>query len=256
MNAKKEEKAEAEKVLAEMKDLAAEKSKMYTDQEAEKSMGEAALKEAIGFLQKIYEGEGSSARAAGPSGSVKTRATNGGGIIKMLTGIMEDYAWDADVANMEMQCNEGDTYKARSGDVTSSCTDGVSRQGAATDPPTPVRASELLQLQKDISTKEGDISTLKGEIDILDGAIKDEKNTLADGIKTRDEKKGVLDSAISALKARQEACVNANDSFEARQKRREEEIAALKDALAILETHSKNSELGAAGSSFLAVRSS
>ena len=56
---------------------------------------------------------------------------------------------------------------------------------------------------------------------------------------------GLLETAKSTLKARQDACVNAGDSFEARQKRREEEIAALKEALGILEEHSKNSETGA-----------
>jgi hypothetical protein len=242
------EKTEAENTLAEMKQLAADKGTMYTEQEAEKSGGEAALKEAISFLKEIYEGDASSARAAGPSAGTKTRATNGGGIITMLSGIQEDYGWDADVANMEMQCNKKDSYLPRGGADSVSCNDGVARKGT----PGSVRASELFELQNNIDTKENDISLLEQKISGLDSEIKTEKGTLADNEESRDQKKGLLESAKDALKARQQACVNANDSFEARQKRRQEEISALKEALEILETHSKNAELGGPAPAFLA----
>merc|ERR1712194_294164 len=245
--AKNSEKSESEQVLAEMKELAAHKDKMYTEQEAEKTAGDHALGEAIGFLGNIYEGEGATSRAAGSSGGVKTRATNGSGIIAMLTGIREDYAWDADVANMEMQCNDSDSYTPRGASEAIGCLNGVARKGEPTSPHTPVRSSELSELQKSIGTKESEIMALSGEIALPKGAMSEEKVTLADAKKSRTEKSGLLQSAKSALKARQEACVNANDSFESRQKRRKEEVAALKDALSILESHSQNSELGAGG---------
>jgi len=54
---------------------------------------------------------------------------------------------------------------------------------------------------------------------------------------------GLEKSASAAHKARQKACVNLEDTFEARSKRREEEIAALEAALEVLETHSKNAEV-------------
>lgn len=227
--------------IAEMTALAADRDAMYTKELNEKNSAEAALEEAIQFLKDIYAGSAESDRAGGPSGTVKARSTNGGGVIKMLVDIKKDFTWDADVANMEVACKTKEkaaTYKKRSGDGQSGCLDGLVKDGE-------VRESEQYELSQNILREEKRVEEkLKPKIAGLEKDISDEEVALDGHRDDRDEHNGLLDAAKAKLKARQEACVNAGDQFEARKKRREEEIASLKEALQILESHSKNSETG------------
>jgi len=162
------------------------------------------------------------------------RTTSGGSVINLLEGIESDYSWAADQAKMETGCVAEDSFETRKGE-TIGC-DGVIVDGDKN------YESEQYKNQESKETMEHDIGECKKEITRLEGEIDTETVNLEKYTEEQSTKKGSLETAKEILKARQEACVNAGDQFEARKKRREEEIAALKDALQILETHSKDAE--------------
>ncbi|CAD7960177.1 unnamed protein product [Amoebophrya sp. A120] len=221
------EKETLETDLAALEKLMGEKDSYYKDLLEEKVSGEAALQEAIGFLKEIY-GES----ATGDFSSQRT--TSGGSVIDLLTGIESDYSWAADQAKMESGCVAEDSFETRKGENIG-C-DGVIVDGDKN------YESEQYKNQERKETMEKDIAECEKEIERLTGEIDTEKVNLEKYQEQQSTKKGALETAKEILKARQEACVNAGDQFEARKKRREEEIASLKDALQILETHSKDAE--------------
>jgi chromosome segregation ATPase len=94
------------------------------------------------------------------------------------------------------------------------------------------------------------IQDLKDTIDTLTADIADTNEKIGTEETNRDEAAdlekqyhGLEKGAEAALKARQKACVNLEDTYEARTKRRKEEIEALEAAVEVLETHSKNAEV-------------
>lgn len=98
-------------------------------------------------------------------------------------------------------------------------------------------------LSDSIAELKGTIATLEGDIDDTKGKIGVEETNHDEAADLEKQFAGLEKSAEAALKARQKACVNLEDTYEARTKRREEEIQALEAALEVLETHSKNAEV-------------
>jgi hypothetical protein len=198
---------------------------------------------AIVVLQEAFAGEAADNRSNAASTQVKTRANTGATIINLLKKILGEEKDEAEIANMEIQCKSTDTYKPLNESPNAPCSGGyVYAGGAKHAPSTTFETVELIE------EKDQDIVDLTKEIQGLKKVIEDTKVSLEANTEDRDAKDGMLDTAKKDLKARQEACVNAGDSFEARGKRRKEEMAALKEALEILESHSGNSEKGAAAS--------
>jgi len=99
------------------------------------------------------------------------------------------------------------------------------------------------KLSDSIAELNGTITTLETDIDTTKGKIGVEETNHDDAVKLEKKFAGLAKSAESALKARQKACVNLEDTYEARTKRRKEEIQALEAAVEVLETHSKNGEV-------------
>lgn len=97
-------------------------------------------------------------------------------------------------------------------------------------------SDSIQELKNTISTLETDISTTEGKIGV-------ETTNHDEASKLEKQYHGLEKTAESALKARQKACVNLEDTYEARTKRRKEEVEALEAALEVLETHSKNAEV-------------
>ncbi|CAD7955997.1 unnamed protein product [Amoebophrya sp. A25] len=223
--------------LSELEKLMAEKDAYYKALLEEKVAGEAALQEAIGFLQEIY-GE------TGGSGDFNSqRTTSGGSVIKLLQNLEADYGWAADQAKMETGCIAASSFADRKGET-------IGCDGVIVNEESAQYESEQYKNQERKITLETDIGVSAKEIQKLEIGIDTETVNLEKFQKEMETKNGALETAKEILKARQEACVNAGDQFEARKKRREEEIAALKDALGVLETHSKDSEendMGALG---------
>jgi len=98
-------------------------------------------------------------------------------------------------------------------------------------------------LSESIATLELAKEKTEGEIKTTEEDIGTETISHDDAKKLEKQFKGLAKTASTALKARQKACVNLEDTYEARTKRREEEVAALEAALEVLETHSKNAEV-------------
>lgn len=86
------------------------------------------------------------------------------------------------------------------------------------------------------------ILLLQTDIGVAEGNIGVETTNHDEAGKLEKQYHGLERTAESALKARQKACVNLEDTYEARTKRRKEEIQALEGALDVLDTHSKNGE--------------
>jgi len=220
--------------LKELEKLMADKDSYYKALLEEKVAGEAALKDAIAFLQEIY--------GQTPTGDANSqRTTSGGSVIKLLEGLEADYTWAADQAKMETGCVDQTMFKDRKEQEIACSGVIVSADGANYE-------SEQYKNKESKETLEDDITASKKTIDELETDIDTEKVNLEKFTDERNTKLGSLETAKEILKARQEACVNAGDSFEARKKRREEEIAALKDALTVLESHSKDAEENDMGS--------
>lgn len=232
---------EAEKTKAELEEVLASKVQLSEEILTEKKASINGIDGAIVVLQEAFAGEGKAARDGAASTQVKTRGNTGATIINLLKKILGEEKDEAEIANMEIQCKSADAYKPLSDDPEAPCEGGYVYAGGAKHAPSTTYETVGL-----IEEKKQDITTLEGEIKELKKTIEDTEVLLDQDTEDRDAKQGLLDTAKKALKSRQEACVNAGDSFEARAKRRKEEMAALKEALSILEEHSGNSEKGAA----------
>jgi chromosome segregation ATPase len=247
-NEKKAEKKEAEKTKAELEEVLASKVQLNEEILTEKRASIKGIDGAIVVLQDAFAGEGQEARQSAASTQVKTRANTGATIINLLKKILQEEKDEAEIANMEVQCKSTETYKPLTEAPDAPCSGGyVYAGGEKHAPSTTFETVELIE------EKDNDIKELTGTIEKLTNTLSDAKVQLDQDLDDQDAKDGLLDTAKKSLKARQEACVNAGDSFEARAKRRKEEMAALKEALQILEEHSGNSERGAAAS-FLQMR--
>jgi len=99
------------------------------------------------------------------------------------------------------------------------------------------------KLSDSIAELQGTIATLETDIDDTKGKIGTETTNHDEAKDLEKQFAGLEKSAESALKARQKACVNLEDTYEARAKRRAEEVQALEAALEVLETHSANAEV-------------
>jgi hypothetical protein len=77
------------------------------------------------------------------------------------------------------------------------------------------------------------------KIEDLEGKIADTKADILDQEAAKKDAKALLDGALESLESLQAMCVAGEETWEERKKKREEEIAALKDALAILEDWQK-----------------
>lgn len=245
--AKEGEKAEAEKTKAELEEVLESKVQLSEEILTEKKASINGIDGAIVVLQDAFTGEGKTAREGAASTQVKTRANTGATIIKLLKNILQEEKDEAEIANMEIQCKSAETYKPMADVPDAPCSGGYVYAGGEKHAP-----STTFETVGLIEEKDQDITTLTTAIKGLTKSIEDTQVLLEQDTDDRDTKDGLLGTAKDALKARQEACVNAGDSFEARAKRRKDEMAALKEALEILESHSGNSEKGAAAS-FLAV---
>ena len=91
-----------------------------------------------------------------------------------------------------------------------------------------------------ISVKKKRISVAESEVDEATASILEQEQALSDG-------QDLLDSATATLDNLESMCVKGEETFEERKKKREEEIEALKDALAILEDSDCYLRLGDGG---------
>lgn len=96
-------------------------------------------------------------------------------------------------------------------------------------------SDSIFGLKSNIATLETDIKSTKGKIGV-------ETTNHDEASKLEKQFHGLEKSAHAALKARQQACVVLEDTYEARTKRRAEEIQSLEAAVEVLESHSKNGE--------------
>jgi len=85
---------------------------------------------------------------------------------------------------------------------------------------------------EEIAEKDKKIKTLEGEVADLESKIVDEEQALKDA-------NALLESAKESLADLEAMCVKGEETWEERKKKREEEIEALKEALAILEDWQK-----------------
>jgi len=240
---KRAERKEAEKAKAELEEVLASKALLNEEIRGTKKQAINGISDAITVLEVAFAGEGKAARDNAASTQATTRSNTGQTIINLIKKILGEEKNEAEVANMEVQCKEGETYKPL-GDVPDApCRGGYVYTDGATHAPS--TTYETVQM---IERTEVNIRDLTMTIEVQTKLIADTKVSLDQNVQDRDAKDGLHESARNSLKARQEACVNAGDSFEARAKRRKEEMASLKEALEILESHSANSEKGAAAS--------
>lgn len=84
-----------------------------------------------------------------------------------------------------------------------------------------------------------EIAAKEKKVDGLEKQIADIKSDILDQEAALKDAKALLDSGLQALESLQAMCVQGEESWEERRKKRMEEIEALKDALAILEDWQK-----------------
>jgi len=241
MQENEDSKAEAEKLKEEATETKEEAYELYTAMETEKRQALKGLDGAITVLEEVFAGDAGTERSGAASSSTAQRSNTGQGIIDLLKKIKGDEKNDFAKATMEVQCYAADSYAMES-EAPSDCKAG---------------GSEITEQKNIIDAKTREIDTLIGLIDTNKSDISSTKETLVLNKEDKAAKTGLLETSVKTLKARQAACVNAGDSFEARKKRRAEEMSALKEALTILEEHSANSEVSGAspGTGFLQLRS-
>jgi len=244
---KKQEKKEAEETKAELEEVLASKALLNEEIRATKKQAINGISDAITALEVAFAGEGQAARNNAASTQVKTRSNTGQTIINLLKKILGEDKDEAEIANMEVQCKDNEAYKPLKEDAPEAPCSGGYVYGDKHAPSTTYDTVKLIE------ETDANIVTLTTTIEGQTQVIDDTKVLLDQDTKDKEAKDGLLGTAKKSLKARQEACVNAGDSFKARKKRRQEEMAALKEALEILGSHSGNSEKGAAAS-FLQVR--
>jgi len=87
--------------------------------------------------------------------------------------------------------------------------------------------------------EQDDIDKKNKLIDTKDGEKTNAESDLIDQQQAKKDAKDLLDSSLEALKGLQAMCVKGEETWEERKQKREDEIAALKDALAIFEDWQK-----------------
>jgi hypothetical protein len=96
------------------------------------------------------------------------------------------------------------------------------------------QASDFLEFE---TTTESSIAEKKSSISQYDGELVEQKNEIAENNENLSAALTALDHAVTELVELHAACVDTGMSYEERVARREEEIAALKDAFGILDAY-------------------
>lgn len=212
----------------------------FETQLSDSERAEQAIQSALDYLNTAYGTSAETAQSGASGAMVKVKARNatGGAAVQMLNKLMGEFGQDADIAHMETSCANSATYPARS-------TGKQSRSESTSCEP----ASTVFGLRSSIQDLKDENAVLTQELSHLDTEIKQQKKDHDTAGKIRNLKLEMLDVTKQERATRQAACINAEDSYEARQARREEEISSLTDAVEILENH----VAGVKGKSFLAI---
>jgi len=204
-----------------------------------------------GALDALKEAFTSNADLGDVSGTAASRKGSGEEVIKILEDIKLRAAWTNAKAEQDKTCQPdvGLTFEweAKFDGALEAVNQGC-------NVPLPPSVVPGLTDEKSYPSSTNALSETINELEIAkektEGEIKTTEEDIGKETITHDEAKelegkfaGLEKSASAALKARQKACVNLEDTYEARTKRRAEEVAALEAALEVLDTHSKNAEV-------------
>jgi len=207
--------------IAELKKSLLEATEMQSESQADNQNnvqmaieGAEAVKTAIGILKQFYgshsfiQTEGKGARALDePSyvkdlmsgaNSVDVAQSESKGIVGILEVILADF--ERQISATE---SSGDTSYSSFRDIESETTNAI-------------------------KVKQKRINVAEAEVDEATASILEQEQALSDG-------QDLLDSALETLDNLESMCVKGEETFAERKQKREEEIEALKDALAILE---------------------
>lgn len=88
------------------------------------------------------------------------------------------------------------------------------------------------ETENSVGTKNNDVSTKEGEVETLEGAITDAQNAL-------NTAEGLHATALQELEKLKAMCIEGEESYAERRRKREQEIEALKQALRILDDWQK-----------------
>mmetsp|Transcript_7072 Transcript_7072/g.13132 ORF Transcript_7072/g.13132 Transcript_7072/m.13132 type:complete len:694 (+) Transcript_7072:40-2121(+) len=210
--------AELHKALNELTELREGEKVENQRTVADADAGAEAVKQAIKVLQDHYakqgeamvqlsykppksDREGSTVKDLAPEtfeGDYKGKATESKGVIGLLEVIQSDFERTSSSTADKEKLAEGD-FQKQSGELKGS----------------------IEEKEKAKTTKEGDVETKTAELTGLEDDLRSQ-STLHEG-------------ATEELQKLKSACVDSEESYEERRRRREQEIDALKQALQILE---------------------
>jgi len=206
--------AALQKDLAEITELRQNEKDENDKTRKEAGEGKIAVKQAIAVLEAYYSPGASLAQVRGPdrdgnymsdmapetsfSGDYSGKQDASKGILGLLNVILSDFErTDSTVEQQEADAvTKYNAYK--------STTEGS------------------------IITKGTGVSTKQGEVSVLDGEMLDAKDALATA-------EGLHASALKELEKLKAMCIEGEESWAERKRKREQEVEALKDALKILE---------------------
>lgn len=228
------------------KESAEEIAKLHGDIDATK----ADQKEAINFYTSNLAMQNQTAR--GIQGAVTAlqgvfdegSEAVGNDVISMLKEQKDEAIFSATVATMNLQCSQGDEYTGYSidgnteGDV--SCENGTTDR--ENNKVTSVCYENRLRIESLTTEVNDEEAAMAKTVSDLEEQIVEEK----DNQQTRKDKQSTVRGLRAELKQIMRECEKKEDSYESRKARRAQELAALKQALFILEADARNSERGAA----------
>jgi predicted nucleic acid-binding Zn-ribbon protein len=259
--------ADYEKLLSEQEEQLADTEKALKETEEELD-ADVALKTKIsaesftqiealmGGIEALNEAFTNNADLGDVSGTAASRKGSGEEVIKILEDTKLRAIWTYAKAEQDKACQPDSEatfgWDAKFDDALTpvsaqNCDTGLepSTVPGLTDESAYTSSTGILS--DSINDLKGTISQLEIDIDDTKGKIGVETVNRDDAADLEEQYAGLEKSAEAALKARQKACVNLEDTYEARTKRRKEEIQALEAAVEVLETHSKNAENTDAG---------